>query len=131
MPALPRRVYIIFFCFSPLAFTQRHTVQRLTTENITNDGDHCNDCIELARKARRKSQALNKDSNLPPDSAKIRKLLELLKEINARKDDEGEPAGEKTIVFSQFTSMLDLIQPFLKDAGIAFVRCKLLLLLRF
>jgi hypothetical protein len=69
---------------------------------------------------------LNKDSNLPPDSAKIRKLLELLKEINAREDDEGELAGEKTIVFSQFTSMLDLIQPFLKDAGIAFVRCKLL-----
>jgi SNF2 family DNA or RNA helicase len=58
-------------------------------------------------------------------------LLELLKEINAREDDEGEPTGEKTIVFSQFTSMLDLIQPFLKDAGIAFVRCKSLLLWRF
>jgi hypothetical protein len=27
--------------------------------------------------------------------------------------------------------MLDLIQPFLKDAGIAFVRCKLLVLLGF
>ncbi|KAF8497540.1 SNF2 family N-terminal domain-containing protein [Russula emetica] len=94
----------------------------LTTENIAKDGDHCNDCLELARKARRKSQAVNKDLNLPPDSAKIRKLLELLKEINAREDEEGELAGEKTIVFSQFTSMLDLIQPFLKDAGIAFVR---------
>jgi SNF2 family DNA or RNA helicase len=58
-------------------------------------------------------------------------LLELLKEINAREDDDGELSGEKTIVFSQFTSMLDLIQPFLKDAGIAFVRCKLLLLLLF
>jgi SNF2 family DNA or RNA helicase len=74
---------------------------------------------------------VNKDSNLPPDSAKIRKLLQLLKEINAREDEEGELAGEKTIVFSQFTSMLDLIQPFLKDAGIAFVRCRLLLLSRF
>jgi SNF2 family DNA or RNA helicase len=63
---------------------------------------------------------------LPPDSAKIRKLLDLLKEINSRKDDEGEPTGEKTIVFSQFTTMLDLIQPFLKDAGISFVRCKVL-----
>jgi len=66
-----------------------------------------------------------KDSNLPPDSAKIRKILELLKEINSREDDEGELTGEKTIVFSQFTTMLDLIQLFLKDAGISFVRCEL------
>jgi len=63
---------------------------------------------------------------LPPDSAKIRKLLELLKEINLREKDKGEPTGEKTIVFSQFTTMLDLIQLFLKDAGISFVRCELL-----
>ena len=130
MPALPRRVYIIFFV-SRLWHLPTSCRSSLTAENIANDGNHCNDCLELARKARRKSQAPNKDSNLPPGSAKIRKLLELLKEINAREDDEGEPAGEKTIVFSQFTSMLDLIQPFLKDAGIAFVRCKLLLLLRF
>jgi len=123
--------YILSFFFLALAFTKLHTVHRLTTKNIVNDGDHCNDCLELSRKARRKSQALNKGSNLPPDSAKIRKLLELLKEINTREDDEGELTGEKTIVFSQFTSMLDLIQPFLKDAGIAYVRCKLLLLLRF
>jgi hypothetical protein len=66
-----------------------------------------------------------KNPNLPPDSAKIRKLLELLKEINSREDDEGKPTGEKTIVFSQFTTMLDVIQPFLKDAGISFVRCEL------
>lgn len=112
--------YILSFSYPAFGIYRRH---RLTSENIASDGDHCNDCLELARKARRKSQVLNKDSNLPPDSAKIRKLLELLKEINTREDDEGELAGEKTIVFSQFTSMLDLIQPFLKDAGIAFVRC--------
>jgi SNF2 family DNA or RNA helicase len=98
---------------------------RLTTENIAKDGEHCNDCTELARKAHRKSLSPNKDSDLPPDSAKIRKLLELLEEIKSRENDEGEPTGEKTIVFSQFTTMLDLIQPFLKDAGIAFVRCEL------
>jgi SNF2 family DNA or RNA helicase len=62
---------------------------------------------------------------LPPDSAKIRKILELLNEIKQRKNKEGEPQGEKTIVFSQFTTMLDLIQLFLKDAGITFVRCEL------
>ncbi|KAH9968098.1 SNF2 family N-terminal domain-containing protein [Russula dissimulans] len=95
-------------------------LDELTPKNVSKDGEHCSDCVELTRKARRKSSA--KDSNLPPDSAKIRKLLDLLKEINSRKDDEGEPTGEKTIVFSQFTTMLDLIQPFLKDAGISFVR---------
>ncbi|TRM67085.1 SNF2 family N-terminal domain-containing protein [Schizophyllum amplum] len=49
-------------------------------------------------------------------SAKIRKLLELLDEIK----DRGE--GEKTIIFSQFTSMLDLIMPFLRNRGIKYVR---------
>jgi len=93
----------------------------LTPENVAKDGEHCNDCVELTRKAHRKSLSPTKDSNLPPDSAKIRKLLEILKEINSR-EDEGEPTGEKTIVFSQFTTMLDLIQLFLKDAGISFVR---------
>jgi SNF2 family DNA or RNA helicase len=101
------------------------TSSRLTAENVAKDGEHCNDCIELALKARRKSLSPNKDSDLPPDSAKIRKLLELLKEINSRENDEGEPTGEKTIVFSQFTTMLDLIQPFLKEAGIKCVRCEL------
>jgi SNF2 family DNA or RNA helicase len=62
---------------------------------------------------------------LPPDSAKIRKILELLNEINSRENEDGEPLGEKTIVFSQFTTMLDLIELFLKDAGITFVRCEI------
>ncbi|KAH9988109.1 SNF2 family N-terminal domain-containing protein [Russula compacta] len=94
----------------------------LTPENIAKDGNHCSDCVELARKAHRKSLSRAANSNLPPDSAKIRKILELLEEIKSRENDEGEPAGEKTIVFSQFTTMLDLIQPFFKDAGISFVR---------
>ena len=44
--------------------------------------------------------------------------MKLLKEI----EDRGE--GEKTIIFSQFTSMLDIIEPFLKAQGIRYVRCK-------
>ena len=38
-------------------------------------------------------------------------------------DEEGEPTNEKTMVFSQFTSMLDIIQIFLKARSIEFVRC--------
>ena len=52
----------------------------------------------------------------PKESAKIRQLLHLLGEIQTR--------GERTIVFSQFTSFLDLLGPFLKAKGITFVRCK-------
>jgi len=44
--------------------------------------------------------------------------MELLQLI----DDESGGA-EKTIIFSQFTSMLDLLEPFLKHGGINYVRC--------
>ena len=46
-------------------------------------------------------------------------ILKLLKDVEVRSGGE-----EKTIVFSQFTSMLDLIEGFLKEDGIRFVRCK-------
>ena len=69
------------------------------------------------RKSRRKSRAV--DSDLPPDSAKTRQILKLLDDI-----DERSNAEEKTIIFSQFTSMLSLIEPFLKSRGIRYVRCK-------
>ncbi len=65
-------------------------------------------------KARTKSAT----SELPPSSAKIRKTLELLRDIQERDEDE------KTIIFSQFTSMLDIIEPFLRAEGIRYVRCK-------
>ena len=51
-------------------------------------------------------------------SAKIRKLLEIVLGIEKRSGQK-----EKTIVFSQFTSFLNLIEPFLRAAGIKFVRC--------
>ncbi|KAI9695210.1 MAG: hypothetical protein M1820_008846 [Bogoriella megaspora] len=49
----------------------------------------------------------------PMISAKIRYLLQIL---------EKETPGHKVIVFSQFTSMLDLIEPFLTNAGYVFTR---------
>jgi SNF2 family DNA or RNA helicase len=49
---------------------------------------------------------------LPP-STKIKRLLKILKE---------ETPEHKVIVFSQFTSMLDIIEPFLEDEGYRFVR---------
>jgi SNF2 family DNA or RNA helicase len=55
---------------------------------------------------------LGKDSSDP--SGKLEALLELL--------GEAVDGGHRTLVFSQFTSMLDLIAPALEQAGIVFCR---------
>ncbi|GME23591.1 Snf2 family helicase [Neofusicoccum parvum] len=54
----------------------------------------------------------NDGESLVP-STKIRRLLDIL---------ESETPDHKVIVFSQFTSMLDLIEPFLRNAGHRFTR---------
>ncbi|KAH9830624.1 SNF2 family N-terminal domain-containing protein [Rhodofomes roseus] len=78
-----------------------------TAENGT-----CKDCIAVVANAKRRA-----DHDLPPDSSKIRKIMDILQEIDER--SEGQ---EKTIIFSQFTSMLNIIEPFLKAEGIRYVR---------
>lgn len=78
---------------------------------------HCTDCRKIAETARRRSIHAG-TSDTPPDSAKVRKIIELLRDIDERSD-----GVEKTIIFSQFTSMLDLIQPFLRAEGMKYVRC--------
>ena len=87
----------------------------LTTDNTWKD-DVCVDCKEVFSAARK--AAADKDYGLPPHSSKTRMILKLLKDIDAR----GE--SEKTIIFSQFTSMLDIVEPFLKAEGIRYVRCR-------
>jgi SNF2 family DNA or RNA helicase len=72
---------------------------------------------ENAKKSKFPDDDLNEEEAKPTASAKIRQLLQLLGEIRER--------GERTIVFSQFTSFLDLLGPFLKAKGISFVRCEL------
>ena len=68
-------------------------------------GSRCEECEKIAEKV----------NPIQPASAKIRMLVELLKAVKL---------DEKTIVFSQFTSFLNLIEPFLKDHGIRYVRCE-------
>lgn len=76
----------------------------------------CQDCdLQIAVEKRRKSGRAGSEL---PSSAKIRKIIELLETI-----DENTDGKEKTIIFSQFTSMLDLLEPFLRDEGILYVRC--------
>lgn len=52
-------------------------------------------------------------------SAKIRKILELLGSIKRH-----EGGVQKTIIFSQFVKMIDLISHVFKEMGIAHVRCE-------
>jgi len=58
-------------------------------------------------------------ANAGPSSAKLRKMVELLQQI-----DEESDSSDKTIIFSQFTGMLDLVENFLKAEGTRFTRCK-------
>ncbi|KIK62461.1 hypothetical protein GYMLUDRAFT_242635 [Collybiopsis luxurians FD-317 M1] len=79
-----------------------------TLASIRMSDDHlraCSDYIDMA-KSFRKDEA----------STKISVMLDILREIRAR------PGNEKTIVFSQFTSMLNLIEPFLTRNRMRFVR---------
>lgn len=55
----------------------------------------------------------NKKSMRHVASTKIRRLLQIL---------EAESEKHKFIVFSEFTSMLDLVEPFLRDRGFRFTR---------
>ncbi|ORY23357.1 SNF2 family N-terminal domain-domain-containing protein [Naematelia encephala] len=79
------------------------------------DDKHCSGCVGIARKAR--AQSADVEDGLPPSSAKIRMLLKLLADVETRSGSK-----EKTIVFSQFTSFLNLVEPFLRRAGIKYVR---------
>ncbi|KAF9078547.1 SNF2 family N-terminal domain-containing protein [Rhodocollybia butyracea] len=89
-------------CYPDLSF------DRLTSSNTTKMvNNHCDDCALLTVKSTEQG----------PDSAKIRMTRRLLKQI-----EERSSGVEKTIIFSQFTSMLDLLQPFLNESKIRFVR---------
>ncbi|KAJ9122037.1 hypothetical protein QFC24_004264 [Naganishia onofrii] len=88
-------------CFSPLFDSKQR---------------HCSDCEPIARKARAQSEDYD-SSGLPPSSAKIRMMMKLLHSTDTRSGGK-----EKTIIFSQFTSFLNLIEPFLRREGVKYVR---------
>ncbi|KAJ7074069.1 SNF2 family N-terminal domain-containing protein [Mycena amicta] len=85
--------------------------QEITPQTNVPNAPYCIDCAPLA------IQAQFAEEDHDGSSAKIRMLLKLLETIAERGDGE-----EKTIVFSQFTSMLDLVEPFLRREGVRYVR---------
>ncbi|KAJ7461525.1 SNF2 family DNA-dependent ATPase [Mycena latifolia] len=82
----------------------------MDARNMAAGESYCIDCAPLAIQAKMEDEDRN-------SSAKIRMILKLLRDVDARSDGE-----EKTIIFSQFTSMLDLVEPFLREAGVRYVR---------
>jgi SNF2 family DNA or RNA helicase len=75
----------------------------------------CRECMTILNHSRRDGSP---DDNGPEASTKIIKLIELLKQMKKEDPDR------KALVFSQFTSMFDILQPFLKRAGIKYVVCE-------
>lgn len=83
----------------------RYAVIPIRAEHSIDAGKRCEECQDV----------VDKIQQVHPSSAKIRTLVKLLKAVKS---------DEKTIVFSQFTSFLNLVEPFLKEEGIHFVRCE-------
>ena len=78
---------------------------------------HCRACrgafVSVVQKAMSEGGAIYR-------SAKIRMILELLAYIKRH-----EGGMQKTIIFTQFVKMIDLISPVLKEMGIGHVRCEI------
>jgi len=76
----------------------------------------CDECKNLEAAS---SQFVSGNIGQKPTSAKIRKIIALLQEIDHRSGKT-----EKSVIFSQFTGMLDMIGKALLAEDIKFVRCK-------
>ncbi|KAH7101210.1 P-loop containing nucleoside triphosphate hydrolase protein [Auriculariales sp. MPI-PUGE-AT-0066] len=78
----------------------------------------CDDCAGILMESRRIALAdVNNDQSANTLSAKIRKMHQLLLQIWEESDEQ-----DKTIIFSQFTGMLDLVGNFFNEKNIKFTR---------
>jgi SNF2 family DNA or RNA helicase len=98
------------------AYTQLQIAARAEVDAMRESGGQANMKVLTAllrlRQACCDLRLLNIETNAP--SAKVDALLELL--------GEAVDGGHRTLVFSQFTSMLDIIVPSLDEAGISWCR---------
>jgi len=86
----------------------------VSESELSSDSDSDSDAAPSKPSYRRRPKGGKKDANHVMASAKIRELISLIGK---------EVAEHKFIVFSQFTSMLDLVEPFFRaQAGFKFVR---------
>jgi SNF2 family DNA or RNA helicase len=93
-----------------ICFTMYPTT-KLSKHSIPTNRERCEPCelnLTTFQKEKRKTGQTS--------SSKIRRVLEILKTTV-------DGIQVKTIIFSQFTSMLDLLEPFLHDNNIKHGRC--------
>jgi SNF2 family DNA or RNA helicase len=57
-------------------------------------------------------------------STKVKAVFDIVDQIEGQYTDGEE---DKVVIYSQFTSMLDVLEPFLKQRGTKYVRCELLI----
>ncbi|CCG81573.1 DNA repair protein rad5 [Taphrina deformans PYCC 5710] len=88
--------------------------------------DNCQACTEAILKTRRESLervASSTTTTYLDVSAKLHRLMRVLRDDEEAINHESERLGpRKTIIFSQWTSMLDLVEPFLRAEKIGFVK---------
>lgn len=92
---------------------------------------NCAPCTGALLKARRQSDERYKTGSEPlylDMSAKLERLMTILRDDEEPIDDDvvvtdgATCSPRKTIIFSQWTSMLDLVEPFLRAEGVGFVK---------
>jgi len=105
-------------CQQPYVFLYLSIYDHLTFSSSLKpeEENHCRACRKAFVSVVQK--AMSEDGTIYR-SAKIRKILELLAHIK-----QNERGVQKTIIFSQFVKMIDLISLVLKEMGIAHVRCE-------
>ncbi|CAO2655765.1 Nn.00g045680.m01.CDS01 [Neocucurbitaria sp. VM-36] len=96
----------------PPRVLSRESDEEGTSESESSESGSDEDSSEVSSESEASSEVEYDASDLTP-STKIRQLLAIL---------EKETPDHKVIVFSQFTSMLNLIEPFLKRANYVFTR---------
>jgi len=79
----------------------------------------CDDCKSLNAETSRFGHS-SSNVGWKPSSAKIRKIVTLLQEIDCHSGKT-----EKSIIFSQFTGMLDIIGKAFQAEEIKFTRCRI------
>jgi SNF2 family DNA or RNA helicase len=120
LPELPAKIeQVVEVELTPdqkAAYTQLQIAARAQVDALRESGGAARMKVLAAllrlRQASCDLRLLGKDS--PAPSGKLEALLELLR--------EAVDGGHRSLVFSQFTSMLDLIAPALDEAGISWCR---------
>jgi len=119
-PELPKRTDMVLRCTLDAKERDTYEAIRLSTRQMVAEqlgqGGNVLAALEALLRLRQAAchRGLVPGNNDATSSSKVRLLVETL--------DEAVSEGHKALVFSQWTSMLDRVEPALKKAGIPYVR---------